>query len=115
MTEAQAPHSLVQLDPWLAPYEGALNHRNWLTYERSRLITQGKISLAEFASGHEYFGLHRTSEGWVLRERAPFASRVSVIGDCTKWEVDRTFDLQRRDHGTWELRLPESAFSHGQH
>lgn len=115
MTQTDAPQTLVQIDPWLAPYEGAINHRNWLTYERSRQITQGPISLAEFASGHEHFGLHRTAEGWVLRERAPFATRVTVIGDCTNWEVDRTYDLQRRDHGTWELKLPEAAFSHGQH
>lgn len=115
MIAANPPQKLVQLDPWLGPYEGAINHRNWLTYERSRQITQGKNSLSEFASGHEYFGLHRTPQGWVLRERAPFASRVTVIGDCTNWEVDRTYDLQRRDNGTWELLLPEAAFVHGQH
>jgi 1,4-alpha-glucan branching enzyme len=115
MTLTGEPQTLVQLDPWLAPYEGAINHRNWLTYERSRQVTQGKFSLAEFASGHEYFGLHRTTEGWVLRERAPFATRVSVIGDCNNWQLDRTYDLQRRDHGTWELKLPEAAFTHGQH
>jgi 1,4-alpha-glucan branching enzyme len=51
----------------------------------------------------------------VLRERAPSATRITVIGDSTNWEIDRTYDLQRRDHGTWELKLPEAAFTHGQH
>lgn len=115
MSASESVKTLPQIDPWLAPYTGAIEHRNWLTYERSKLVTQGKISLSEFASGHEYFGLHQTPEGWVLRERAPFASRVTVIGDFNEWTQDRTYDLQRRDHGTWELRLPRGAFSHGQH
>lgn len=115
MTSSENLKTLPEIDPWLTPYTGAINHRNWLTYERSKLVTQGKISLAEFASGHEYFGLHKTPDGWVLRERAPFASRISVVGDCNHWKVDRTYDLQRRDHGTWELRLPHAAFAHGQH
>ena len=114
MSAAKNTKTLPEIDPWLAPYAGAINHRNWLTFERSKLVTQGKMSLSEFASGHEYFGLHRTADGWVLRERAPFASRISVIGDFNHWTVDRTYDLQRRDHGTWELRLPNGAFSHGQ-
>lgn len=115
MTSPDTIKTLPEIDPWLTPYTGAINHRNWLTYERSKLVTQGKISLAEFASGHEYFGLHKTPDAWVLRERAPFASRVSVIGDFNDWKIDRTYDLQRRDHGTWELRLPLAAFAHGQH
>jgi 1,4-alpha-glucan branching enzyme len=115
MTSSETLKTLPELDPWLTPYTGAINHRNWLTFERSKLVTQGKISLSEFASGHEYFGLHQTPDGWVLRERAPFASRITVIGDCNSWKADRTYDLQRRDHGTWELRLPTGAFAHGQH
>ena len=115
MTSSESLKTLPEIDPWLTPYTGAINHRNWLTYERSKILTQGQISLSEFASGHEHFGLHRTPDGWVLRERAPFASRVTVIGDFNHWKLDRTYDLQRRDHGTWELRLPSAAFAHGQH
>ena len=115
MSSSTPAQTLVDLDPWLTPYAGAIQHRNWLTYERSKLITQAKMSLADFASGHEYFGLHQTPEGWVLRERAPHATRITVIGDCTSWAVDHTYDLQRRDDGTWELKLPKDAFAHGQH
>lgn len=107
--------TIVELDPWLTPYAGAIDHRNWLTYERSKLVTQGKISLVEFARGHEYFGLHQTPDGWVLRERAPAATRITVIGDCNDWKVDRSYDLQRREHGTWELTLPKGGFAHRQH
>ena len=115
MSSSTPAQTLVDLDPWLTPYAGAIQHRNWLTYERSKLITQAKMSLADFASGHEYFGLHQTPEGWVLRERAPHATRITVIGDCTSWAVGHTYDLQRRDDGTWELKLPKDAFAHGQH
>jgi 1,4-alpha-glucan branching enzyme len=115
MSSLKTNQTIVELDPWLKPYAGAIDHRNWLTYERSKLVTQGKISLVEFARGHEYFGLHQTPDGWVLRERAPAATRITVIGDCNGWKVDRSYDLQRREHGTWELTLPKSGFVHRQH
>ena len=113
-TSSHTP-TLVDLDPWLTPYAGAIHHRKWLTEERRHILTQGRQSLADFASGHEYFGLHKTSDGWVLRERAPHAVRIALIGDFSKWELDPRYELSRKEHGTWELQLPHYALAHGQH
>lgn len=108
-------HPLISIDPWLAPYDGALQHRAWLAeHQRSRL-TGNAMSLADFAAGHEYFGLHFREDCWVLRERAPNASRIALIGDFSNWEVRPEFELTRLEQGTWELSLPRSALQHGQH
>lgn len=71
--------------------------------------------LADFAVGHEYFGLHRRCDSWVLRERAPNASKVALIGDMCEWDTARSVALTRLEHGIWELVLPLSALEHGQH
>lgn len=106
---------IVQIDPWLSPYTGAIEYRSRRISEQVTRLTENKISLLDFASGHEYFGLHRTSDGWVLRERAPSAVGISLIGDHSNWQIRPEFALERKEHGTWELKLPASALSHGQY
>ncbi len=46
-------------DPYLLPYEKTIQARMRLVEEmRNRLTQGGQISLGDFASGHEFFGLH---------------------------------------------------------
>ena len=46
---------IVANDPWLEPYEDAIrgrhDHAVWMENE---LTNKGKMSLADFANGHEY-------------------------------------------------------------
>jgi 1,4-alpha-glucan branching enzyme len=70
-------------------------------------ITEGRMDLLDLASGHEYFGLHRTAEGWVFREWAPNATAVYLLGDFCGWNEDPAFALTRLDDdGQWEIFLP---------
>jgi 1,4-alpha-glucan branching enzyme len=115
MAQTSAKPVIVDLDPWLTPYTGAIEHRTWLAGTRGHQLTQGRGTLADFASGHEYFGLHQTPEGWVLRERAPNATRIALVGDFNEWKLDSQYEFVRRDHGTWELVLPRHALQHEQH
>ena len=45
-------------DPWLAPFREKLRERSRRAVATVKRLTGGKSTLAEFASGHEYFGLH---------------------------------------------------------
>lgn len=76
-------------------------------------LTGGAISLADFASGHEYFGLHRTASGWVMREWAPNATDVTIIGTFSGWKAEPALRFARLPHGVWELHLPQDAIHHG--
>ena len=102
-------------DPCLAPYRDALAARTLRTAETARKLTGGRMSLADFASGHEYFGLHRDAAGWVFREWAPNATRIIVRGDFTNWEERPGFVMKPKPGGAWELRLPAEALRHGDH
>ena len=73
-----------------------------LTQQR---LTQGKMSLADFASGHEYFGLHFQKDKWVFREWAPNATAIYLIGDFSGWAEKEEFALKKINNGVWEIKL----------
>ena len=113
--EAPSPPSLIQRDPYLAPYEPVIRRRyDHIRYTEHRL-TGGRMSLPDFASGHEYFGLHRDPDGsWILREWAPNACSIALIGDFNQWKpADGYYFLRNSgDSGVWELRLPADRLKH---
>ena len=61
----------LSADPYLAPFAEALADRARRADSLERRLTGGRRTLADFASGHEHFGLHRTAEGWSTRSTWP--------------------------------------------
>jgi 1,4-alpha-glucan branching enzyme len=100
-------------DPYLTPYSKLIRHRLALVELTQQRLTQGKISLADFASGHEYFGLHFQRDRWVFREWAPNATAIYLIGNLNGWQEQQGYALKRLDNGVWEINLPPSELSHG--
>lgn len=112
----QAPKhiGLVKNDPWLEPFEEAIRGRHDHTLYKLSQLTGGKNELSDFADGHLYFGLHRTPRGsWVLREWAPNATAIYLIGDFNDWKEDEKYAFSRLE-GTdnWELKLPARTLHH---
>ena len=106
---------LVKADPWLEPYEPAIVGRHQHAIDKMVELTQGgKQSLSDFASGYLYFGLHRTDNGgWVLREWAPNANEIFVIGDFNDWQENEKYRMKRIDNGNWEIKLKSGQMKHG--
>ena len=74
----------------------------------------GRKSLTDFANGHEYYGLHKLSKGWVFREWAPNATEIYLVGDFNGWQETERYRVKRIEGtGNWELRLSEKAITHG--
>ena len=72
---------LIKNDPWLEPYANAINGRHDFVLRKEKELTaDGKTSLSDFADGYLYFGLHKTDKGWVLREWAPNATKIVLVG-----------------------------------
>ena len=107
---------IIENDPWLTPYTGAIEGRHDHALWRESQLTGGKMSLKDFASGYLYYGLQRTESGWVFREWAPNATEIFLIGDFSGWEEQERFRLKRiNDAGDWELFIPAGMIGHGQH
>ncbi len=106
--------NLVNADPYLEAHRPALSRRLEHIEGMRERITEGRRNLLDLASGHEYFGLHKSADGWTFREWAPNATAIYLVGDFSAWKEDPAFALMRRtDDGQWELRLPGDVLHHG--
>ena len=115
MSEPASQPTFVDRDPYLTPFSSTVSHRAGYARQVEYELTEGKTSLSDFASAHEYYGLHQTPDGWVFREWAPNATAIHLVGDCSNWGVEDAFALQRlNDTGDWELRIPGHALKHEQ-
>ena len=106
---------LVKNDAYLEPYEDAIRgrHDHYL-WKLNQLTGNGRKSLTDFANGHEYYGLHKLSKGWVFREWAPNATEIYLVGDFNGWQETERYRATRIEGtGNWELRLSEKAITHG--
>lgn len=101
-------------DPYLRPYEKNIRARmRHAVVMEARLTDGGKISLGDFASGHEFFGLHFRENRWVFREWAPNAKALFLVGDMTDWQEARDFELEKiNEEGVWEIRLSSEILTH---
>ena len=107
---------LVKHDSYLEPFNEAIRGRHdHALWKLGQLTQQGKITLADFASGYDYYGLHRIPRGWVFREWAPNATDIYLVGDFNGWKEDENYRCKRiKGTGNWELKLPAKAMKHGE-
>ena len=106
---------LVQDDPWLEPHQGAIERRMNQFSAVLAEIEQGSKTLAAYATGHKYVGIHfhPAANQWKIREWAPAAQAVSLLGDFNNWDRG-SHPLAPSDSGVWSLDLPADALAHGQ-
>ena len=97
--------NIFKIDPLLKRYRGdlALRAENY-EKKKAALLAPGQ-TLAEFANGYLYYGIHRTQDGWVYREWAPGADKMYFTGDFNAW--DRTAcPMKKLGNGDFEVFLP---------
>jgi len=105
---------IIKNDPWLSPYEKAIEGRHTYYLKRLSDLTQGgRITLSDFASGYLWFGLQRTRESWVFREWAPNATEIFLVGTFNQWQRMESFRLKRQEGGVWEVEIPAERIHHG--
>lgn len=104
---------LVTLDPFLKPYAKALEKRKQISSLRKLEFTEGKCLLKECINNHFYYGLHKTEDCWVFREKAPHARRMFLYGDFSAWQIEERFELNKINSSDWEVKIPQNALKHG--
>ena len=104
---------LIKNDPWLKPFKKVIQKRHDKFVAKEKEITQdNSISLSDFANGHMYFGLNKSSNGWTLREWAPNATDIYLIGSFNDWKKEEQYKLKPIEGGVWEIELPENSIHH---
>lgn len=104
---------LIKNDPWLEPYQQIIQERYDKIQLKEKEITKNNtISLSDFANGYIYFGLNKTLNGWVIREWAPNATEIFLIGSFNDWKQENKYKLNPIDGGVWELHLNSDDIHH---
>jgi 1,4-alpha-glucan branching enzyme len=103
---------LIKNDPYLKPFEKTITYRYSNTKLKLLELTNNKGNLNEVIAGHLYYGLHKTGDGWVLREWAPNAKSIYLIGQMNDWKQDDIYKFSKLENGNWELNLPIEALHH---
>ena len=85
--------TLIDLDPWLAPYKSVIAQREKFLRQAETRLLNGQTP-DQFALGFHYFGLHQTASGWIFREWAPNATAIFLVGDFSNWQEKSEFSLK---------------------
>ena len=107
-------YKIFEYDPQLLPYERDIKLRMKRYRQKREELVGKRGSLRDFANGYQYFGFHRTEDGWIYREWAPAAEEVYLTGDMVEW---RWLDLRMIPigEGVFEIRLPQDMLWNGCH
>ena len=98
-------HKILEYDKNLQPFEKDFDLRaENFANKKKELLKKGQ-TLADFANGHEYFGFHKTQDGWYYREWAPAADAMYLTGDFNSWDR-HAHPMQKLKNGVFELFLP---------
>ncbi len=108
-------------DTYLKPFETAIRGRAQHAFDRANELTGGKGKLSDWASAHEYYGLHRITKksvgkvwNWIFREWAPNATSMWLVGDFSNWKIDPRFELFRiPGTNTWGREIEGDLIRHG--
>jgi 1,4-alpha-glucan branching enzyme len=110
-----APPLLVRNDPWLEPYQEVIARRMTQCDEALAEIERSAGSLVAYANGHKIVGIHyhAATACWTVREWAPAAKAMSLIGDFNGWNRDSR-PLVMAGNGIWQIQLQAATLGHGQ-
>ena len=108
-----ATENFYDSDPLLKPFAGIINDRIEKCLTKEKKLTQSG-SLLDFALGHHYYGLHKEENSWILREWAPNATKIYLVGTFNGWKEDADYLMIRLNReGDWEIKLAPDKLQHG--
>ena len=97
-------YKIMDYDPYLKKYESDLDLRADNYNKKYQELTAKDGTLGEFANGDEYYGIHRTADGWVYREWAPAADEMYFTGEFNNWNPV-SHPMKKLDNGDFEIVL----------
>uniref|UniRef100_A0A8C9VZ31 1,4-alpha-glucan branching enzyme n=1 Tax=Scleropages formosus TaxID=113540 RepID=A0A8C9VZ31_SCLFO len=97
---------LLQMDPYLKPYEKEFERRYGLFQKQLHLLEEVENGFDQFTRSYQTFGVNRQASGGLLfKEWAPGAEALFLTGDFNGWD-NFSHPYTKKEFGKWELYLP---------
>lgn len=111
-TDSAQDLGVLQIDPWLSPFQDVLKRRVSRTKDWIKKIDETEGGLTNFTKGIEKFGLNVDKDNSVVyREWAPNAQQAFLIGDFNGWNRD-SHPMKKNAFGVFEITVTPNE--HGQ-
>ncbi len=104
---------LIENDTYLKPWQNNIEkilHKYELA---EKAITKKNKKLSNLINGHLYYGIHSSENEWIIREWAPNANSIWLIGDFNNWKKDDNCKFYKTINDDWELKISKSIINHG--
>ncbi|XP_073673467.1 1,4-alpha-glucan-branching enzyme [Garra rufa] len=102
------PHmnSLLQMDPYLKPFEKDFQRRYGLFEKQLTLLEEAEGGFDQFTRSYKSYGVQRMPDNsLVFKEWAPAAEALFLTGDFNDWN-NFSHPYTKKDFGKWELHIP---------
>lgn len=104
------PLKIIQSDPLLEEYQFVIHKRINIASKKEEELCES--SLSNFANGHHFYGIHKTNTEWIIREWAPNATEMYLIGDFSEWKESSKYQFTKDENGNFELVLDLDQLNH---
>ncbi len=105
--------SFLDFDKELQQYRDITKRRFQGFNERVKQLVGSVDRLHDNFNNHLYYGLHDYGNKWVIREHAPNATAIFLIGDFNGWSREVRYSFTKIDRGNWELHIDKDVLQHG--
>ncbi|MEE4117171.1 MAG: alpha amylase C-terminal domain-containing protein [Marinilabiliaceae bacterium] len=100
-------------DKWLDKWIPSIDERHKYFLSKKEMLVKGG-KLADFAAGHLYYGTQSSGDSIILREWAPDAIEMYLVGTFNKWTESAAYSFKKiNDNGDWELKLSHDHLPEG--
>ncbi|KAG0031516.1 alpha-1,4-glucan branching enzyme [Podila clonocystis] len=105
--QAQDGTGVIELDPWLEPYRGALKQR-YAAFHTWKDTIAKEGGYEKFSRGYERFGFQVEKDGITYREWAPNAVKAFLFGEFNDWNPT-SHPMKKSEYGVFEIFVPNNA------
>ncbi|KAM3875476.1 LOW QUALITY PROTEIN: 1,4-alpha-glucan-branching enzyme-like [Diretmus argenteus] len=97
---------LLQMDPYLKPYEKDFKRRYGLLEKKLCQLEEAEGGVEQFTRSYWSFGVQRRPDNSLFfKEWAPAAEALFLTGDFNDWDKF-SHPYTKKEYGKWELTLP---------
>ena len=106
---------LVTDDEWLTSVTPQIKQRILYFQKEHEIVCKQFHSLREYASTHQNTGIHynKESKQWIIKEWAPHAKNIELIGDFNQWS-GKNHTLTQTNDAIWSINLAANTLANGE-